>query len=264
MGGLGERQRPQPYERLFENPPRSVVERKIAPSITSYERKGIQEALPEFYPSDLTNLIQSLFTAEEIGTPREKCFTEMNDPVERLHSGVGSLSPTSACMGNVKNLKYKLDSIQNVGLSDGVDFNDFECAVYCLLTNLPAYFDTEREEDEDDEETRIRFDLSVYIALNRGDSDSNLKVEIKYSETEKKHKATVSEVVPTGRTTDISIEDAIDLILYYGNKSLLIFSVDSNNNYVTSFINKDGSQNEVWNILEVPYYGSLFGTQPAD
>jgi hypothetical protein len=95
-----------PYLRLFQNPSKLPAGRKainfgksLGPGLGRNETKyssSLGTALPTNFPTALANLVQSLH-AEEIGTPREKCFFETNQN-----------ESDNNCLKNVENLRTEV------------------------------------------------------------------------------------------------------------------------------------------------------------
>jgi hypothetical protein len=189
-GGLGARetgQRPQPYLRLFENPPRLLVERPRVVKLPSKEEKFYREALSEL-PTELLNEIYKFSTIpEEINSPREFCYLQLQDAEEKLLSETSSSSTPriSPCQENINHFVQEVESEKTLEQGGNISFEDVQCSIYCLFTNLPKFYtirevhyreDTgEKIEGEDEEDT-----FALCIVIDNFDSKNNrLRINIR-------------------------------------------------------------------------------------
>jgi hypothetical protein len=113
------------YERLFLKPPRPILNKQNNNrSLLTEEKKIYNESIPQLGGNfDLTNLIHQYTLADEMGTPREKCYLETRDE-------------KSSCLQNVE--KFKKYRGIAIGVIGSIPFDEVECSLYCLLTNLPV------------------------------------------------------------------------------------------------------------------------------
>jgi hypothetical protein len=248
------------------NKPLFEREKILPPPI---ERKTYQEALTTL-PNELLHLIYELNVPEEVGTRREKCYTE----VKRSEEGEGKMGETSFCKRNVAMMKEK--SYNKDGEFIPILFRMAECGLYCLLTNLPTrvqlYVPTPGYADAIWHEFTVPFTLQITIdEINKEkdddeddedeskDSGDLLTLDIWYDESKKTHIYKFN-LISNGdviRTRFLSANEAIDLIFYYGSSKTAFISFSSRSNFpdgtkLTKFLydNKDSNSNseDYWDI----------------
>jgi hypothetical protein len=224
-------------QRLFENPRREFIDRPYF-TVPKEEKKyyQLEEKSKNNNPFDLpelTNLIYQYTLPEELGTPREKCYSNQKN---------------SSCEENIESLeilrKVSLDNFTNI------DFSSVECAIYCLLTNLPTFIDViiNNENEEEDEENEIPFDLYVTVMGNE-----SIMVRFFYNENSEKHEATVSIIDKETRIASVDVGEAIDIVLYYGSRSKISFVLPIGKNEVFNGFDDETYWDELANLDSQPF-----------
>jgi hypothetical protein len=206
------------YLRVLEKSQRPDVAVFVPPKLTKkdWEYYPTREAEPSglFDLSELTNLIHQYSFPEEYGTPREKCFKET-----RSSQTEGKEEVKSPCLTRVEEFS-KATSKANEE-DEVVSFARFECALYCLLTNLPSMMIFTK--NEENEQIRIPFMLRVMIAPKNGLKSS--KVEIYYDRDLEKHLAKVEVIYGISKIENVSVEEAIDFIFHNGQVgNIMVFT----------------------------------------
>jgi lipid II:glycine glycyltransferase (peptidoglycan interpeptide bridge formation enzyme) len=218
------------YKRLFEkrNNNRPLFKRQEWFPIPVEEKKVYQEVLTEL-PDEILSLIYQSNAPEEMGTLREKCYKE-----------------SSFCQNSV--LMLEKESYNENGEVVPVPFEKVECALYCLLSNLPTHVEfLVYNQNAGDQYIEQPFSMLIVIDQfnDLKDKLSKLSIVVQYDESRKKFIYTVnSHGTRKNRTSLSTLADLIYLILYYGPKSRLTFitgPVKENNSFIQSFIYKSPS-----------------------
>jgi hypothetical protein len=199
-------------------------------TMSNYEKERYREALPDL-PSALIEEIYQSNVPEEIGTPSERCFFETGNAQESL------------CRRSIGGI------VEDIAGDNGPSsFEKVECGVYCLLKNLPVWFDfiTIQQNDHLDPIHDEPFALRVVIS-NFNDSKAEIVVRFFYDEKKGQHLATVNNVV-------VILNDAIGMLLSYGSKSNLAFSfeIPEDQHYVGIKYNQGtySAWNQIVNVID--------------
>jgi hypothetical protein len=229
----------QGYERVFSLKPRTITNRPSKFVMTADQKKQYQAALPEIgnIPG-LSDIIYQYNISDEIGTPREKCYRQVDE----------SGDEQKYCINNIERL--------NTAIAQNVDkkiyFASVECALYCLLTNLPSYFLSLKLSSP---KMRVieNFSLNVNIKKLNEFGDAAY-LTISYDTRLKQHVAKIrlyKSILDIGRSKMISLNDAIDLIFYYGPVSIVEFSfnLDKTKSEIKGFY-YDGTKSRYWDLID--------------
>jgi hypothetical protein len=244
------------YQHLFQNPPQSIVHR---PDVLTFgdveEKKKYEEALKDL-PSDVLRLIYGYNSPKEYGTKRERCYRQLN-------------SGDNVCLKNINDLEnelYELNSRKDINGTDSIILNwdDAECAIYRLLTNLPTRMNAFVGFYPGGRLNAIALNFEVNITINKFNYDNDtIIINISYSSGGGKYicKITLKEKNEVSlKTQDIPVDYAIDLILEYGPKSEITFSIPVINGRIVAIYDQNAEINELWNKLKPDYQGKMFKT----
>jgi hypothetical protein len=192
------------YQRLFENPPRRIFSQPRRFEMNREQKEAYTEALPDFSEFNLLDLIFQHTVAKEIGTPVESCYTSTT-----------SGSNTLTCAMNFSRMRA---AQRELGI---VSFKDHQCAIYCLLKNLPtSYRYRSCTYGKKCEDAIAPFRMRVEI------EDPSILINVEYDQATRDYLILLSlniggEEKKNERYQIPSIDDLIDLIFYYGSKTLV-------------------------------------------
>ena len=248
-GGMGEAKRPPAYKRLFEKPPRLIVDKPEHFPIPARELKVYRENFPDL-PDDLLDLIYQSNVSEELGSPREHCYLKLRNENKEYSSS------NDPCQEEINH--FVKERKKEEFPDSQIPFEDIECSLYCLLNNLPTSYTNYNDEEEN---RQHEFHLTIHIS-QFDNLNTKLKVEISNykgfltsSVTSAVTAVTAVTTAGSGTTFEkryLSLEIIIDLILFYGPKSHMIFSIGTDPEYddIKKFYSGE-IENKYWNSLVV-------------
>jgi hypothetical protein len=237
---------------LFKGPTwrgRGPIPYKLAPNqrMTKEEEKyypleGEKDSL--FNLHELTNLIHEYSNPKYL-VPHEKCQTLTSLPSSTIESKEEKVK--SPCLLQVERLAeyIKSDEYRRIGYAR---FEDFDCALYCLLTNLPIQFNLMLKEDDDEREKELIEPFSLNFRIRLKNPDTKLWMNIEHDEKSNGYVTRVSTILGNGKyvKATISLEEAIDLILYYGPRANILFGINNSEN---DYYLKNFGKNGYWNLI---------------
>jgi hypothetical protein len=243
---------------LLNMPGMSAINNLFAgsrPILYGLANKRMTKEEEKYYPSgedlfnlrELTNLIHEYSNPKYL-VPHEKCQTLTSLPSSTIESKEEKAIPP--CLLQVVQLAEYMESREYLE-NEYARFEDFDCALYCLLTNLPTHINLLEEDEDDDgvqDEISIPFSLNVGIRLKN--PNTQLWVKIEYDEKSNGYVTRVSMRSENGNLTNatITLEEAIDLILYYGPRANILINLDINEEDY-SF---DSFENDLyWNTVSI-------------
>jgi hypothetical protein len=252
-GGMGEAERPPAYLRLFEKPSRSIVDRPEKFKLFPEELKVYRESLPDL-PDELLQLVYQTSGnyPSELGTPREYCYRKTRKQEGEGEGEGEEEKKVDHCLEEVKQLVLVVQDDEYSDSDAKIPFSKIQCGIYCLLINLPILVSVTESWQGKELESGKYVELEIIIE-NFDEHGDRLRLNINSYSFDRRGFKGILFLQKNGRdykSTQLSLEDSIDLVMYYGSRSTMQFNLVLNENVSVKDFFNDESENIYWDEVK--------------